>query len=146
CEEDVDDLARLLGAMLPYLDLPRATLRGRYMAACAWMEWAGVPIDTDTLARLRDRWDTIRGRLIAAGDARDGRFDGLVFKEERWAAYLDRKGIPWPRLASGRLALDDDGTFKQMAKLCPDEVGPIRELRYALSQLKLNKLAVGPDG
>ena len=33
CQEDVESLARLLPAMLPRIDLPRALLRGRYMAA-----------------------------------------------------------------------------------------------------------------
>src|SRR5262249_7791477 len=52
-ESDVDGLARLLPAMLPHIDLPRALLRGRYMTAVARMEFAGVPIDTHALKRLR---------------------------------------------------------------------------------------------
>src|SRR5262249_41732539 len=52
CQPDVDAVARLLPVMLPALDLPRALLRGRYMAAAARMQWNGVPIDTNTLARL----------------------------------------------------------------------------------------------
>ena len=39
CESDVASLARLLPAMLPKIDLPRALLRGRYMAAVARMEY-----------------------------------------------------------------------------------------------------------
>ena len=39
--------------MLPDIDLPRALLRGRYMAAAARMERNGVPIDTATLELLR---------------------------------------------------------------------------------------------
>ena len=35
--------------MLPRIDLPRALLRGRYMAAAAAMEWNGVPIDVTDL-------------------------------------------------------------------------------------------------
>ena len=38
CESDVTALRRLLPAMLPTIDLPRALLRGRYMAAAAAME------------------------------------------------------------------------------------------------------------
>jgi hypothetical protein len=53
CESDVDALARLLPAMLSTIDLPRALLRGRYMAAAARIEWAGIPIDVGTLDRLR---------------------------------------------------------------------------------------------
>src|SRR5262249_6482488 len=58
---------------------------------------------------------------------------------------LALQGIPWPRLDSGRLALDD-GTFRDLARAYPEQIGPLRELRYALSQLRLNDLAVGPDG
>src|SRR5262249_35724556 len=53
CESDVESLARLLPAMLPRIDLPRALLRGRYMAAAARIERAGAPIDVPTLERLR---------------------------------------------------------------------------------------------
>jgi hypothetical protein len=69
----------------------------------------------------------------------------MTFSVERWADYLARKGIPWPRLESGALALDDD-TFREMARTYPVEVAPIRELRHALSQMRLNELAVGADG
>jgi hypothetical protein len=302
CQSDVDALTQLLRAMLPNIDLPRALLRGRYMAAAARMEWAGVPIDIDTLTQLRDNWRVIKGRLIATVDAAYGVFfptgqkninphsklgsailreanewgidahrladavdlvwaqereadaevfaarsaarkttgltsrrigkwedaghdhstipgldvkarelastypalgigtgytsevgydntnhagllweqlrdrtetrkpkyhpdilrraaelvatcpnDGsnyfgpMTFSSERWADYLARKGIPWPRLPTGALALDDD-TFREMARAHPAEVGPIRELRHTLGQLRLNDLAVGTDG
>src|SRR5262249_22328889 len=74
CASDVDALGRLLPAMLPGIDLPRALLRGRYMAAAARMEWTGVPIDADGLARLLQRWEWIKGRLIAAVDREYGAF------------------------------------------------------------------------
>jgi hypothetical protein len=301
CQSDVDALARLLSVMLSKIDLPRALLRGRYMAAAARMERAGVPIDTEALARLLENWESIKGQLIAAVNADYGvfvptgqrtinpastlgaallreakewgidphrlaeavamvwteereasaevhaahraarkatgltarrisqweaagrdpsdypgldvkarelagaypalgigrgydpeapdeddhaarlwevlrdraeppkpkhhsqllrcaaelvaaepeygppRFGPMRFSAERWAVYLTRKGIPWPRLESGALALDDD-TFREMARTYPAEVGPIRELRYTLSQLRLQDLAVGADG
>ncbi len=56
CEGDVEALARLLFAMLPGIDLPRALLRGRFMVAAAAMEHAGMPIDTEMLAHLRCYW------------------------------------------------------------------------------------------
>ena len=64
CEADVDALIRLLPAMLPRIDLPRALLRGRYMAAAAAMEHNGTPIDVETLARLRQGWTDIQDQLI----------------------------------------------------------------------------------
>ena len=57
---------------------------------------------------------------------------------------MAREGIPWPRLNSGRLALDRN-TFSDMSKRYPI-VKPLHELRKTLGELKLNKLAVGRDG
>ena len=49
CGTDTEALKRLLPMMLPHIDLPRALLRGRYMAAAANMEFNGVPIDVPAL-------------------------------------------------------------------------------------------------
>jgi hypothetical protein len=108
------------------------------------MEWAGVPIDTGTLAHFRDGWETVQDRLIQSVDSRFGVFDGRTFKADRWAEWLARSGIPWPQLESGELALDDN-TFREMARAHPD-VALMRELRVSLSQLRLRELAVGSDG
>ncbi len=297
CQTDADALAKLLPRMVPYLDLPRALLRGRYMVAAARMEWTGVPLDTEALAAMQANWDRIKARLVreldqkyrvfvptgrrldhstkfgaailttahewnldpdtladaaeyvhkmdreanterlnairharkATGltEARIGKLldagqdyldvlgldvqarelagtypdlgigigydpdgvdedyapklwdvlakpdpvplpkhhhktirraaemvgtgeryvsDGpLTFSASRWGEYLRKRSIPWPRLPSGALALDDD-TFKEMARQHPAEVGPMRELRHTLGQLRLNELPVGPDG
>ena len=56
CESDVRLLERVLLAMLPGIDLPRALLRGRFMKAAAGVEWNGIPIDTVTLDLLRKHW------------------------------------------------------------------------------------------
>src|SRR5262245_29406501 len=144
CQGDLEALARLLFAMLPGIDLPRALLRGRFMVAAAAMEHAGVPIDTEMLAHLRRYWADIQDDLIAAIDKDYGVFDGRTFKLERWERWLAAHGIPWPRLASGRLDLSDD-TFRQMARSEP-AVAPMRELRSALSEMRLADLAVGQDG
>jgi DNA polymerase I len=69
CESDVLALGRLLPAMLPGIDFPRAICRGRYMAAAAVIEFAGVPIDVPTLELLRANWTRIQDRLIAEIDA-----------------------------------------------------------------------------
>jgi DNA polymerase-1 len=144
CESDVDALKRLLPAMLPTVDLPRALLRGRYMAAVAQMEHNGIPIDTMMLDRLRCNWSSIQDQLIAAIDRNYGVFEGRTFKADRFAAWLARNHIPWPRLDSGRLDLED-GTFRQMAKAHP-VISPLRELRSSLADLRLADLAVGDDG
>lgn len=145
CQTDVDALAKLLPVMLPRIDLPRALPRGRYMAAAARMEWSGVPIDTATLDPLRRHWSDIQEHLIEEIDQQYGVFDGRSFRAERWAAYLAAQDIPWPRLDSGVLALDDE-TFRQMARRYPEQIGPMRELRHTLGQLRLHDLPVGSDG
>lgn len=144
CQTDVDALAKLLPAMIPDIDLPRALLRGRYMAAVARMEHVGVPIDTDALTVFKNNWHTVQERLIERIDKDYGVYDGRTFKSGRWAAWLAAHDIPWPLLPSGELALDDD-TFREMARAYP-AVAPIRELRTTLAQLRLNELAVGSDG
>ena len=298
CHSDTDALARLLPVMFPYIDLPRALLRGRYMCAAARMEHIGIPCDVDTLTELRRQWDRIKYQLAAAVNRTCGVFvptghafnpassfgtalvqtatanqldpyrlvpvvthlwrearmlyqetraarqqarsrtgltlgrihqwereghdaatwpeldtlavelaaelpalglgspeeqsytstdyagalwemlresedrlpqradpallqhaadlltrdpEGqawtgpLTFSAERFETYLVRKQMPWPRLPSGMLALDDD-TFRDMAKAFPADIGPIRDVRQTLSQLKLHELAVGRDG
>jgi hypothetical protein len=299
CEIDVVALGKLLPVMLPKIDLPRALLRGRYLAAVAAMEWNGVPIDVATLDTLRGNWEAVKGRLVGRIDShfdvyvptgrqlnpestlgaevlqaaenwgvdpymlaeavhqvraedraavaeqaealkaartrtgatanriarwenlgedhstwagfdvaarelagqypalgigrgfeggtgfddtddsgrlwsllRDGspspkpkhhrdilsqaaepvsragptcRVDRLAFSARRFAEWLAREGIPWPRLESGQLALDDD-TFRQMARTHP-AVAPLRELRHSLGTMRLfSDLAVGSDG
>jgi len=145
CQSDVDALARLLPAMLPKLDLSRALLRGRYMAAVAKMEWTGIPVDSQALDTMRSNWTGIQTRLIERIDAGRGIYEGRTFKAERFASWLIEQSIPWPRLASGALDLSDD-CFHEMGRAYPDKVSPIRELRTALSQLRLESLAVGSDG
>jgi DNA polymerase-1 len=98
CEGDVAAVARLLPAMLPKIDLPRALLRGRYMAAAAAMEHTGTPIDVAMLDLLRGNWTSIQDQLIAEIDAQYGVFDGRTFKADRFARWLARQNIPWPLL------------------------------------------------
>jgi hypothetical protein len=143
CESDVVALKRLLPHMLPLIDLPRALLRGRYMIAVARIEHLGVPIDAEVLTDLRTYWDDAQNAIIREVDADYGVFEGRTFKTDRWAQWLKTHNIPWPRLESGAFALDDD-TFREMARAYPP-IAPIRELRYALSQMRLNALAVGAD-
>jgi hypothetical protein len=120
---------------------------------------ADAPEQDDTAGRL---WERLRqptapppprhdpsllrsaAELVAVGGP-EAPAGPMRFSAARWADYLARRGIPWPRLESGALALDDD-TFREMARAYPEEVGPIRELRHTLSQLRLQELAVGPDG
>jgi len=144
CESDVLALAKLLPAMQGDIDWPRASLQGRYAVAVAQIEANGVPIDTDTLAALKTGWQGIQHKLIAAVDADYGVYDGITFKLERFERYLAANRIAWPRTPTGRLDTEDN-TFKDMARIHP-QLSPLRELRGALSQMRLSALAVGDDG
>jgi hypothetical protein len=144
CESDGYALEQLLPAMLPSIDLPRALMRGRYMKAVSRMQATGTPIDTETLREIETYWVDIQDALIAQIDASYGVYEGRTFKVKNWADYLQREGIPWPRLPTGALELTDD-TFKQMARIHP-KVAPMRELRSALSEMRLSNLTVGEDG
>jgi hypothetical protein len=143
CERDVEALKRLLQIMLAGIDLPRALLRGRYMAAVSAMEFTGVPLDVEALDRLKRGWTGIQDVLIAAVNCDYGVYHGRTFKIEWFARYLAANGLPWPRLENGQLDLGDE-TFRQQAKAYP-QIAPLRELRSSLAELRLNDLAVGHD-
>ena len=144
CESDVVALEKLLPKMAPHLDMPRALLRGRYMKAVAHIEFNGVPIDMERLNVFRNYWEEIQDQLISEIDADYGVFEGRTFKKNKFAEYLAKHGIPWPRLISGSLDLTD-GTFRDMARSYPS-ISPLRELRTSLSKMRLNELPVGIDG
>jgi hypothetical protein len=144
CASDVVALAALFPKMAPTIDWPRALLRGRYMAAVARMERTGVPIDVQMHRRLMANWDSIKLRLVQTIDAGFGVFGDLNFREQKFGDWLKARGIPWPTLPSGRLALDDD-TFRQQVRSHP-ELSPLHELRVTLSGLRLSGLEIGADG
>ena len=134
CATDVDCLGPLLERMLHGIrrtpqGFGQALLRGRYTAAVACMEHTGIPIDVPTIKMLRQHWGDIKLGLIADIDKDYGVYEGA---------------ITWPLTASGRLQLDQD-TFRDMAKTYP-KLAPLKELRHALSEMRLEETAVGPDG
>lgn len=144
CASDVVALAKLIKKMAPLIDWPRALLRGRYIAAAAAIEHAGIPIDVQALDQLKSYWGDIQKTLIGRIDQSFGVYDGTTFKSDLFEKYLFSQGIPWPRLDSGRLDLSTQA-FRDMSLSYP-QISPLRELRVSLSQMKLNALAVGPDG
>ncbi len=126
------------------IDIYRACNRGRFMKAAAMIEANGVPIDMETFRRLESRWEEIKEALIRLLCSEYDVFEGTTFKVNKWEAWLVSKGITWPRLPSGKLALDD-GTFRSMARRYP-EVSPVWEVRNHLSRLRLMDLEIGADG
>ena len=149
CEHDVLALGPLLNAILEHqnwsdLRLNQALLRGRYMKAVGSMQHRGIPMDIDLLQNLAIHWEQIKIELIETVNVDFGVYVDGSFKEALFESYLAREGLAWPRLNSGRLALDKD-TFSSMSKRYPI-VQPLHELRKTLNELKLNNLAVGTDG
>jgi hypothetical protein len=157
CTEDVQALEQLLPVMAPMLDLPRALLRGRHMVSDAHMVRQGVPVDVDLYQLLKEKWSTIRERLVAKIDRDYGLFEGTTFKYDRFVQWLIAHNIGWPlkednKRRDERLDMRDD-TFREMARAHP-VIAPIRELRSSLAQLRLKPesedddkvLTVGCDG
>lgn len=126
CESDVTALAKLLPAMLSKLDLPRALLRGRYMAAVAAMEWNGVPIDVPTLHALREHWGRLKGCLVERIDADYGVYvpTGLNLDS--------RLGVEVPRTA-GDHGVDPYSLFQVAGDIWREDRAAGAEFREALS-------------
>jgi hypothetical protein len=148
CQTDVDPLGALLERMLPGITtapkvFEHALIRGRYTTAVARMECAGVPIDREVLEQLRAHWTDLKLELVQAIDKDYGVYEGTTFKAGLFEAYLADNGIDWPRTPTGRLSLEQD-TFRDMCKRYP-HLEPLKELRHTLGELRLEKLAVGPD-
>jgi DNA polymerase I len=145
CQSDVDALEHLLPRMLPQIgNLEHAFYRGRYLWPVAQMEVRGVPLDAVIFRQITHYWEEIKLDLINRIDADYGVFDGGSFNFQRFEQYCALEGINWPRHASGQLETKKE-TFREMARLYP-KIEPLRELRSSLSELRLNKLAVGADG
>ena len=144
CESDVDVLERLLPFMLPSIDLPRALLRGRYMAAVARIERTGIPIDTATYSRFCTHWDHVLEATIREYDVY-GLYDGQSFRRHRFTDWLCDHDLPWPYLDTGNLQLD--GAAFELMGASHSLVTPIAKLRSTLAELRLpTELAIGTDG
>lgn len=150
CWSDVYALERLLPEMLPNIDWKGALIRGRYANAVAAMETAGIPVNIALLNEVVARWSEIQVGLIREIDRDFGVYDGTTFKADRFADYVERNGLPWPRLKPkqdekiGALALDAD-TFGDMAKIFTP-VAPLAELRNSIGKMRKNDVPVGEDG
>jgi DNA polymerase I len=146
CMSDIDALAALLPT-LP-IELPFALLRGRYGAAVACMERAGIPIDVELYRRVVENWGTLKRDLIDEVNAAFGVYDEGHFRLARFVKWLmNHRVANWPHTETGLLATDDD-TFDEQIALHPElpELRLLRELRATLHRMKLIGLAIGADG
>jgi DNA polymerase I len=149
CEDDVRALVRLLPHIIPTIRPPfaHAMFRAKYQWAIAQQERRGIPMDGALLTRLRRRWQNIRLDLVTELDRPFGCFEVVNgrahWRKQRFAEYVRRHRMSWPTYEGGQLD-ETDQTFREMAGKYP-HIGPLRELRYSLSKLRLNDLSVGND-
>ena len=149
CESDVRALARLLPHIIPAIrSLPHALFRAKFQWTMAQTERRGVPLDLPLLSRIRPNWSGMQLDLVAEMDRPFGVYeieDGKPhWRTENFEALVQRNGWSWPRYEDGALDQSDQ-TFREMEGKYPT-IGPLRELRYSLSKLRLNDLQVGNDG
>jgi len=149
CESDVRALARLLPHIIPAIrSLPHALFRAKFQWTMAQTERRGVPLDLPLLSRIRPNWSGMQLDLVAEMDRPFGFYeieDGKPhWRTENFEALVQRNGWSWPRYEDGALDQSDQ-TFREMEGKYPT-IGPLRELRYSLSKLRLNDLQVGNDG
>ncbi len=121
--------------------------RAKFQWTIAQQERRGIPLDGVLLARLRDQWQNIRLDLVTELDRPFGCYevvDGVAhWRKHLFADYLRRHGMSWVTREDGTLD-ERDETFREMAGRYP-QIEQLRELRYSLSKLRLNDLAVGHD-
>jgi DNA polymerase-1 len=149
CEEDVHALVRLVKHIAPTIrSLPHAMSRCHFTWAVACEEHRGVPIDLPLLSRLRGNWSALQSELVARKDQPFGVYESVDgkphWRSHRFADYLRRNRMAWPERSDGSLD-ERDIVFRDMVGRYP-HIQPLRELRASLSDLRLNKLAVGTDG
>ncbi len=150
CRADADAHARLLESIFleaglwDHMRLGQALMRGREMASLAQVEANGIPIDVEAFKPTSAYMPKIIAKFTEAVDKDYGVHKDGSFNAELFAGYLIRHEIAWPKLKSGKLALDDE-TFKRKAEEYP-ELMPLHKLRTTLGQVRLHKLTLGPDG
>lgn len=89
------------------------------------MQWAGTPIDTEMHSRFVANWTQIQERLIGAVDPGEEIFEGVHFRENRFEAWLQARGIPWPRPPQFILPKADGPAVPQLACYQTDRSGAL---------------------
>jgi DNA polymerase-1 len=128
--------------------LPHALMRGKYEWSLAQQERRGVPLDLPFLNRVRANWSAMQLDLVVEMDRPFAVYeieDGKPhWRRHLFADYTKRHHMSWPTYPDGSLD-ERDQTFREMEGRYP-HIGPLRELRYSISKLRLNDLSVGADG
>jgi DNA polymerase family A len=144
CESDSIALERLLPAMLPFLNLPQAHLRGRYMWNLAAIQRIGIPVDLPQWTALNDQWDAVIDALIEEFDEPYHVYHTRQWSHAKWLAWCEAQGIEWPLTTTGR-AETKTQTWLRMADQYP-AVANMAELFISIGLMDEHALQVSPDG
>ena len=145
CMSDVDALAALLPT-LP-IELPFALLRGRYGAAVARMERAGIPIDVELYSRVVENWEALKRDLIGEVNVVFDVYDDGHFRLARFEKWLTaHRIVNWPRTETGLLATRRRH-LRRADRSAPRIAGASLVARIArdLSRMRLIGLEIGAD-
>ena len=145
--DDCRMVVRLFGAMLPYIDLLRAPIRGAFMMEIERMRWAGIPIDMPTYRRT-ERWaPAVASKMREELNRKlgDEVYLAGVFKRRTMFQIMRRNGIPIPvDPKTGKLSCATK-LIKNMIETYP----PLKEYyedKRMIDALKNLKLEIGADG
>jgi DNA polymerase-1 len=145
--DDCRMVVRLFGAMLPYIDLLRAPIRGAFMMEIERMRWAGIPIDMPTYRRTERRAPAVASKMREELNRKLGGEVYLagVFKRGTMFQVMHRNGIPIPiDPKTGKLSCATK-LIKNMIETYP----PLKEYyedKRMIDALRNLKLEIGTDG
>jgi len=150
CEADVDTTARIARVVMARSDfnLDLCLHWGRYLAALAYEERIGIPMDEEKARDLKRFAPEIRLHCIR-GFEREfgfGIFDeGGKHRRSGLIDFLNRNSIPWEATETGAPRTDE----RYMSQLCRGHpiLEPYVNVRELADKYKmLSGLAIGPDG
>jgi hypothetical protein len=121
-------------------------LRGRYINACARVEWNGIPADLDWWEQLVAYREPLLRRYVSEHDKPYGVYgDGLSWSDTRFRQYLHRAGIPWRSHAKSNRPVLDEEFIGEMVRAYPELAG-LQQIRSTIKALQKPGLAIGIDG
>lgn len=144
CESDVNTTHELLTKVLPNISLEHAFLRGKYTQSVAAIEWNGIPVDCETLDRIRENRDLL---LEGIGDGLNECY-GVLFKDghflsHRFCDFVKKSGIDWPLTETGKPSVENS-VLKALSRTHPHLL-PLYEGMTLRGKLRSENLTIGSD-
>jgi hypothetical protein len=147
CQSDVEALGKLYPHIIRHkkYNSKYALLRGRYIKNLSRVERLGLPVDQESLVYITQNWGNIKSDFIRIANKPFDVYEDTRFRTDKFKEYLQRQNIKdWPTTVKGSIELKDE-TFKKMSAKYP-QLLVLRDLRKSLSQLRMHKIKLGPDG